>query len=568
MRRGLPGAFFTIIVAHLALYRKYRSQTFSDLVGQDHVVRTLKNAVSQGKFSHAYLFTGPRGTGKTSTARLLAKSLNCPNSKQGEPCGECEICSSIAEGSALDVVEIDAASESGVDDVRESIVQAVEYQPAVCRFRIFIIDEVHDLSNKAFDALLKTIEEPPSHIVFVLATTELAKVPPTIRSRCQRFEFHRGSLADLIGRLEHVAKAEGAEFEPAALSAIARMADGGYRDALTLLEQAILTADGPLTLSHVYSQLGLLSDEMADGMLEAIKQGDASKILTLTDEIYQTGRDPRTILEALLHRVSSLTRAKLGLEEEGRDASRGALLNDAASRYESEDLLSLRAGIAEIHKVIRDISLPRLWLESELIRLSRNLGVPVPAAAPPRAQAPREVPVIPQAREEAPPQTKTAAPTPVSQPDPPKKPTPVGAAPPKGEGNVPPPPVMDPLPPTAGTEETEKAWQLLRSHFGSVSRKAQARLETTRVLSVDNAVATVVFDRVSDYDMFMEAKKMKAAVADIWTTMTGGAIALNFAAAGSGLKMAPVKEVTAVELPLEGEALMQALRQAFEPEQQ
>lgn len=535
------------------------------------MVRTLKNAVSQGKFSHAYLFTGPRGTGKTSTARLLAKSLNCLNSKHGEPCGECEICLSIAEGSALDVVEIDAASESGVDDVRESIVQAVEYQPAVCRFRIFIIDEVHDLSNKAFDALLKTIEEPPAHIVFVLATTELAKVPPTIRSRCQRFEFHRGSLSDLIGRLEYVAKAEGAEFEPAAISAIARMADGGYRDALTLLEQAILTADGPLTLSHVYAQLGLLSDEMADSMLEAVRNGDAVKILTLTDEIYQTGRDPRSILEALLHRVSSLTRAKLGLEDEGRDASRGALLNEAASRYDSEELLSIRSGIAEIHKAIRDISLPRLWLESELIRLSKGLRAPLPAAvAPSRVQpAPHEAPAAAPVKEADPPQPKVAspAPTPVSQPTSVSRPTPVGGTAPKGEGEVPPPPAMDPLPSSAGAAETEKAWQLLRGHLGSVSRKAQARLETTRVLSVDNAVATVVFDRVSDYDMFMEAKKMKAAVAEIWTTMTGGAIALNFAAAGSGLKMAPVKEVTAVELPLEGEALMQAFRQTFESEQ-
>lgn len=536
------------------------------------MVRTLKNAVAQGKFSHAYLFTGPRGTGKTSTARLLAKSLNCLNLNHGEPCGGCEICLSIAEGSALDVVEIDAASESGVDDVRESIVQAVEYQPAVCRFRIFIIDEVHDLSNKAFDALLKTIEEPPAHIVFVLATTELAKVPPTIRSRCQRFEFHRGSLSDLIGRLEHVAKAEGAEFEPAAISAIARMADGGYRDALTLLEQAILTAEGPLTLSHVYAQLGLLSDEMADGMLEAVKNGDAVKILTLTDEIYQTGRDPRSILEALLHRVSSLTRAKLGLEDEGRDAGRGALLNEAASRYESEELLSIRSGIAEIHKAIRDISLPRLWLESELIRLSKGLRAPQPVApaAPSRVHlAPREAAVPAPVKEADPPQPKVASPspTPVSQPTSVSRPTPVGGSAPKGETEVPPPPAMEPLPKTAGMAETEKAWQLLRSHLGSVSRKAQARLETTRVLSVDNAVATVVFDRVSDYDMFMEAKKMKTAVAEIWTTMTGGAIALNFAAAGSGLKMAPVKEVTAVELPLEGEALMQALRQAFEPEQ-
>lgn len=557
-------------MAHLALYRKYRSQTFSDLVGQDHVVRTLKNGVAQGRFSHAYLFTGPRGTGKTSTARLLAKALNCESGSEGEPCGVCEICTSIADGSAMDVVEIDAASESGVDDVRESIVQAVEYKPAVCRFRIFIIDEVHDLSNKAFDALLKTIEEPPSHIVFVLATTEFSKVPPTIRSRCQRFEFHRGSLADLIGRLEHVARSEGAEFEPAAIAAIARMADGGYRDALTLLEQAILTSEGSITLSHVYSQLGLLSDEMADGLLQAVQAGEAEKIMLLTEKVYQTGRDPRSILEALLYRISSLTRAKFGMEEEGSDSSRDALLHEAATRYQTECLLIMRSGIAEAHKSIREISLPRVWMESELIRISRLLRAPVPvaAAASPVAQTqvqPRpvqearrpepEAPVAPQRASQV---ERTAVQSTVPAPP----------AAPAGRGDAGTPPVINPpLSASSTLAEASEAWRMLCDHIGSISRKAQNRLETTRVLSLDNMVATVVFDRVSDYDMFNDGKKMKASVLEIWSAMTGGKVSLLFAAAGSGLKMAPVAEVTTVESPLEGEALMQALRQVFEPEQ-
>ncbi len=560
-------------MAHLALYRKYRSQTFSDLVGQDHVVRTLKNGVAQGRFSHAYLFTGPRGTGKTSTARLLAKALNCESGKDGEPCGVCEICTSIADGSAMDVVEIDAASESGVDDVRESIVQAVEYQPAVCKFRIFIIDEVHDLSNKAFDALLKTIEEPPAHIVFVLATTEFSKVPPTIRSRCQRFEFHRGTLSDLVGRLEFVAKAEGAEFEPAAIAAIARMADGGYRDALTLLEQAILTSEGPITLEHVYNQLGLLSDEMADGMLQAVQAGEADKIMILTEKVYQTGRDPRSIVEALLHRVSSLTRAKYGLEEEGNDSGRDALLHEAASRYETGSLLVMRSGLAEAHRSIRDISLPRVWLESELIRISRLLSMPLAAAAaqPTAVPSPRPVQEArPSVSAEAPRPAaakpaeveRTAVQSSVSSPATP-------AAPVGGKAEVPPPPVLStPLSASSSVSDAESAWRILYEYIGSVSRNAQNRLETTRVISLDNSVATVVFERVSDYDMFNEAKKMKAAVLENWEEITGGKVSLLFAAAGSGLKMAPVAEVTTVESPLEGEALMQALRQVFEPEQQ
>ena len=560
-------------MAHLALYRKYRSQTFSDLVGQDHVVRTLKNGVAQGRFSHAYLFTGPRGTGKTSTARLLAKALNCESGRDGEPCGVCEICTSIADGSAMDVVEIDAASESGVDDVRESIVQAVEYQPAVCKFRIFIIDEVHDLSNKAFDALLKTIEEPPAHIVFVLATTEFSKVPPTIRSRCQRFEFHRGTLSDLVGRLEFVAKAEGAEFEPAAIAAIARMADGGYRDALTLLEQAILTSEGPITLEHVYNQLGLLSDEMADGLLQAVQAGEADKIMILTEKVYQTGRDPRSIVEALLHRVSSLTRAKYGLEEEGNDSGRDALLHEAASRYETDCLLAMRSGLAEAHRSIRDISLPRVWLESELIRISRVLRAPAPTVSTAAAAPVREAKPVPEARPttvvEAPVSAPVKAPqverTVVQSSAPSSAPA---AAPAGPKGETPPPVISPPLSATSTVADAENAWRVLYEYIGSVSRKAQNRLETTRVISLDNSVATVVFERVSDYDMFNEAKKMKAAVLENWEKITGGKVSLLFAAAGSGLKMAPVAEVTTVESPLEGEALMQALRQVFEPEQQ
>ena len=173
-------------MAYLSLYRKYRSQTFSDLIGQDHVVRTLQNAVASGKIAHSYLFTGPRGTGKTSSARLLAKCLNCEKGPTPEPCNQCEQCISITQGNCVDVYELDAASESGVENVRDAIVDAVQYAPNYCRYKIFIIDEVHDLSSKAFDALLKTVEEPPPYVIFILATTEYNKVPPTIRSRCQK----------------------------------------------------------------------------------------------------------------------------------------------------------------------------------------------------------------------------------------------------------------------------------------------------------------------------------------------------------------------------------------------
>ncbi|MBX3096695.1 MAG: DNA polymerase III subunit gamma/tau, partial [Fimbriimonadaceae bacterium] len=190
----------------MALYRKYRSQTFDDLVGQEHVIRTLRNAIEQNRLSHAFLFTGPRGTGKTSTARLLAKALNCTDGPSANPSEDDPICQEIANGSCMDVVELDAASESGIEEIRTKVIDAAEYRPSYCRFKIFIIDEVHDLSSKAFDSLLKTIEEPPDHVFFILATTEYHKVPPTIRSRCQRFDFHRGSVESLTKRLEYVAK--------------------------------------------------------------------------------------------------------------------------------------------------------------------------------------------------------------------------------------------------------------------------------------------------------------------------------------------------------------------------
>ena len=222
-------------------------------------MRTLQNGITSGRIAHSYLFTGPRGTGKTSTARLLAKALCCDNGPSAEPDDTCEICKAITSGSCVDVIEMDAASESGVEEIRSQIVEAAEYLPMICRYKIYIIDEVHDLSAKAFDALLKTIEEPPAHVIFVLATTEYNKVPPTIRSRCQKFEFHRASMQDLVSRLAYVAESEEVAAEPAALAAIARMADGGYRDGLTLLEQAILTADGKITLQQVYDQLGIVS---------------------------------------------------------------------------------------------------------------------------------------------------------------------------------------------------------------------------------------------------------------------------------------------------------------------
>lgn len=395
-------------MAQLALYRKYRSQTFEDLIGQDHVVRTIQNALNSGRTAQTFLFTGPRGTGKTSSARLLAKALNCEKGPSGTPCNECEQCLMITMGSHPDVVEMDAASDSGVDDVRDKIVDVVSYAPMMGRYKVFIIDEVHDLSPKAFDALLKTVEEPPPHLVFILATTEFNKVPATIRSRCQKYEFHRASMKNLTDRLQYVCGQEGVTAEPAAIAAIARMADGGYRDALTLLEQAIIVSDGQISVDVVYDQLGLVSEQSVDELLVAIQIGDVPKIITLLEEIIRTGRDPRSLLESMLHRLADLTRAIYQVPGDGADATRESSLHEIAARLGKTFLIQVRTALAEAHKIIRDITLPKLWLESELIRIATvgtQPAVVTEARVVPKVQAtaePKPQPVVQEQPKETP----------------------------------------------------------------------------------------------------------------------------------------------------------------------
>ena len=267
-----------------ALYRKYRPQTFEDVVGQTHIERTLKNAIEQDKVGHAYLFCGPRGTGKTTTARLLAKALLCEKGPTPAPDGSCEQCEAIAAGIHPDVYELDAASRTGVDNVREEIIGRVQYAPTRGRYKVYIIDEVHMLSIAAFNALLKTLEEPPSHVVFIMCTTDPQKVPETIQSRCQRFDFHRLSKEEIISRLGAVCTAEGVNFEGDALDLVAHRAQGGMRDALTMLEQLIAFGDGEVTVEVANDVLGSLDvDDMAD-IVRHIAQRDAAAFASRTAE--------------------------------------------------------------------------------------------------------------------------------------------------------------------------------------------------------------------------------------------------------------------------------------------
>lgn len=281
-----------------ALYRKYRPRTFDEVVGQKSITQTLKTQVASGRLSHAYLFTGTRGTGKTSCAKILARAVNCESPVDGNPCNHCAACRSIEEASCTDVLEIDAASNNGVDHVRALRDDAI-YSPAEVKKRVYIIDEVHMLSMSAFNALLKIIEEPPEHLVFILATTELHKVPATILSRCQRFSFRRLQPEDIASRINYVAYQEGVDLEPEAARVLARLADGALRDGVSLLDQCASSAGGTVTAQVVYDCLGLSGERSTHAMLMAIAEKDTAKALSLFTRLYDEGKDMGAMLDEL-----------------------------------------------------------------------------------------------------------------------------------------------------------------------------------------------------------------------------------------------------------------------------
>ncbi|MGB0385493.1 MAG: DNA polymerase III subunit gamma/tau [Ardenticatenaceae bacterium] len=289
-----------------ALYRKWRSGSFDELVGQHHVVQTLQNALHSDRVAHAYIFSGPRGTGKTTSARILAKAVNCIAIKEARPCNECHICTSITNGSALDLIEIDAASNTQVDKVRDVIVEKVHFTPTQFTKKVYIIDEVHMLSNSAFNALLKTIEEPPPHAMFVLATTEIHKIPATILSRCQRLDFRRISLPEIVNHLALVLHHEGITAEQKVLELVARQATGSMRDALSLLDQLLAYGGTHLTLAQARAALGLASTEAVQGLIDYILAQDTGTALQLVNQLLDQGTDPRQFLVDLLEHLRAL----------------------------------------------------------------------------------------------------------------------------------------------------------------------------------------------------------------------------------------------------------------------
>ena len=297
-------------MAYLALARKYRPQRFGHMSGQEHVVRTLSNSLRTGQVAHAFLFTGPRGVGKTTAARLVAKALNCESGPTAEPCGTCAPCVEIAEGRAVDVVEIDAASNNGVDNVRD-IVEAVKYRPARDRFKVFVVDEVHMLSQGAFNALLKTLEEPPAHVKFVLATTDVHRVPETILSRCQRFDFRRLTLQQIADRLAEVAAAEGMKLSPATLALLARQAEGGMRDALSLLDQVRAACGDAPSDEQVAEALGAVDAAAVSRIASALVRRDGAAVLAEVGALHARGLETKRVAEEIVRHLRNVVVAKL-----------------------------------------------------------------------------------------------------------------------------------------------------------------------------------------------------------------------------------------------------------------
>jgi DNA polymerase-3 subunit gamma/tau len=361
--RGLTGMEYT------ALYRQFRPRVFEEIMGQDHITTTLKNQIVGGRIAHAYLFTGTRGTGKTSTARIFARAVNCADNTAGNPCNRCAICCRDLEGRAIDTIEIDAASNRGVDEIRD-LRDKVKYPPADGKYRVYIIDEVHMLTAEAFNALLKTLEEPPSHVIFILATTEPHRLPATIVSRCQRFDFRRISVADMVKRLEFVIEQTGLEVDDDAIRLIAETADGAMRDALSLLDQGVAFNDGRLTSEKILEVLGMSGRRLLSDLGRAIARGDQEVCIRLIDRAIRDGKDIGQLFKDIILFLRDIMIAKAvpsGLAPTARDEA--DQIRELAGAFVMENIVTAINILSEAETKAKWSQYPRVFLEAALVKI-------------------------------------------------------------------------------------------------------------------------------------------------------------------------------------------------------
>lgn len=462
-----------------ALYLKYRPQTFDEVEGQEHVTRTLKNALALGRVAHAYLFTGPRGTGKTSTARILAKAVNCISETKPHPCNECLICRAINEERLLDLIEIDAASNTGVDDIRE-LREKVDFRPSEAKYKVYIIDEAHMLSNAAFNALLKTLEEPPSHVIFVLATTEPNKIPATITSRCQRFDFRRATLPELTGQLSSIAEKEHLDIEPAAVDLIARQATGSFRDGTSLLDQLMAYTDSRVTVAQVQALLGASSRETIHSIVGSIARREVAEGLSAIAEAVDGGADPRQLARDLVEWLRGLLLSQAGsVRTLNLSSETAAEMSELAQIMPADQILRSIRLFTQAAFELRGSANVTLPLEMALVESCLDLEVtttPRPSSRPTstkKTQPPHRVETV-----------KTSEPAPQSRSkDAEPKPTKTDEA--AAQGGEP-----------AGDlnlDSVREQWGNMLTSLRKSSKSTEALLRDAQVLAVDGQQITIGF---------------------------------------------------------------------------
>jgi len=502
-------------MAYKALYRQWRPQDFEGLIGQEHVSVTLKNAIISGRISHAYLFTGPRGTGKTSTAKVLAKALNCETGPTATPCNHCRACDLINDGSAMDVYEIDAASNRGIDEIRD-LRENVKFSPAQSRYKIYIIDEVHMLTNEAFNALLKTLEEPPAHVVFVLATTEPHRIPATILSRCQRYDFRRVGMRELTSHLSHIASESGITTTPEALRLIALQSDGGVRDAVSILDQCSVLGNDGVTETEVRELLGLVGRESVYSLFAAITEMDGAKALASLEEQMVLGKDARQLLMELAGYCRSLMlfRAAPNLDSPLLAAFSQERLTADSRKMEHAQLVRLVELFYESANDARWSIDPRITAEMALLTACTR----APEALSQSAVQPLPVPVV---KQDAQVKTKAETPEPVRPPQA-QAPSPQTRA-----------PAMQTKPAESKAElelpdtDLDRALEeLLKRVEQAGKRSVKALLEDARIAGHSGGVVTLLFQRETIRER-VEKDDIRKWLEELMTQILGTSIRLH-----------------------------------------